>query len=154
MTINLNMPGGRYYFVPAKETSEEIMSEVARATEAAITEVNEEDAFAHVDNTPTPAPAPAPKKTVAKAAKIMQKPAPAPDPAPEAEEEQEDITLDVVLGNIKQDSDNLASDYADLIRILGNSSGDSEKVKKLEEENKALKEKCAKLQKMVIAATE
>lgn len=152
MTINLNMPGGRYYFVPAKETSEEIMSEVARATEAAITEVNEEDAFAHVDNTPTPAPTP--KKTVSKAAKIMQKPAPAPDPAPEAEEEQEDITLDVVLGNIKQDSDNLASDYADLIRIMGNSSGDSEKVKKLEEENKALKEKCAKLQKMVIAATE
>jgi hypothetical protein len=151
MTINLNMPGGRYYFVPAKETSEEIMSEVARATEAAITEVNEEDAFAHVDN--TPAPAPAPKKQIPKAAKIMKQ-APVPDPAPEAEAEQTDITLDVVLSNLKADSDNLASDYADLIRIIGSSSGDSERVKKLEEENKALKEKCAKLQKMVIAATE
>ena len=69
MTINLNMPGGRYYFVPAKETSEEIMSEVARATEAAITEEAEEDAFAHVDNTPSPAPAP--KKQISKAAKII-----------------------------------------------------------------------------------
>ena len=151
MIINLKMSGGRYIYKPAKETSEEIMSEVARATEAAITEEVEEDAFAHVDN--TPAPAPAPKKQISKAAKIMKQ-TPVPDPAPEAETEQTDITLDVVLSNLKADSDNLASDYADLIRILGNTaSADPKRIEELEAENAALKEKCAKLQKAIAALT-
>lgn len=144
MSINLKMPGGKYYFSPAKKTSEEIMTAVAKDAEEAITDMTEEeDAFAHVDN--TPAPAPAKKSKVTKQV--------APDPAPEAEEPEpeEDISLDIVLDNIKADSDNLAADYAMLKKLLGNGTGDSKRVKELEEENRKLKAQCAKMKKMVDA---
>ena len=148
MTINLNMPGGKYVFIPAQTTEKELMTELAKATDEAL--VVADDAFEHIEADPAP-----PKKTV------KPKAAPKPETTAEpVEQEQSEITTDFVLGNLKTDIENLQADYEDLKKLVSNQS-DSGKVAALEQENAELKKqveelttKCKKLSKIVKAMTD
>jgi len=149
MTINLEMPGGKYIFTPAKTTEKELMTELAKATEEAVVQPEEEDAFAHVETNPAP-----PKKTV------KPKAAPKPEPTAEpVEQEQTEITADFVLGNMKTDLENLQADYEDLKKLVADQP--SSNTTALEQENAELKKqveeltaKCKKLSKVVKAMTD
>lgn len=147
MTINLNMPGGKYDFIPAKTMEKEFMTELAKATDEAL--VATDDAFEHIEADPVP-----PKKTV----KPKATPKPEP-PAEQVEQEQTEITAEFVLGNMKTDLENLQADYEDLKKLVAEQP--SSNTAALEQENAELKKqveeltaKCKKLSKVVKAMTD